>query len=308
MDVNGSPTDGCVKYILGYGNGNSSGWLLQMSSQFQQAYRSNPSRLLALAREACDTAHDPDSCRFVQSKGDHVDMAAIQQEAEYRSDSVEATLDSQREERREKARESDARFNGVMGALQSMPGANDPNAILNAGNQQAASIRSIGDANAAAARQRIADQQAAQQQVSAREQQEAQLVTQQQIAVRQQAAQQAQEQASQSQQANNYLPPITTQCIRLFWEPRLYNWASFENDCGQAINLTWIAKSPNDHFGAASADIAAGQSANTGWSQTEVTNKGGFSTFVCPSGSTAVDAVTGQGIRSPNTDYLCKKQ
>jgi hypothetical protein len=42
-----------------------------------------------------------------------------------------------------------------------------------------------------------------------------------------------------------YLAPITLNCVREFWDPKFYNWLSFENDCGQAIHLTWIAKSPN---------------------------------------------------------------
>jgi hypothetical protein len=105
-----------------------------------------------------------------------------------------------------------------------------------------------------------------------------------------------------------YLAPIAQSCVREFWNPKFYNWLSFENDCGQAINLTWIAKSPSDHFGAANANIAPGQSTNTGWSQTEVAAKGGFTLFICPAGSVAVDGNTRQMVSSPNATYSCKKQ
>jgi hypothetical protein len=77
---------------------------------------------------------------------------------------------------------------------------------------------------------------------------------------------------------------------------------------GRAINLTCIAKSPNDHFGPSNGDIAAGQSANTGWSQGEVATKGDFALFTCPVGSKAVDANTNQAISNPNATYHCKKQ
>jgi hypothetical protein len=108
--------------------------------------------------------------------------------------------------------------------------------------------------------------------------------------------------------SGTYLAPITQGCVREFWNPKFYDWLSFENDCGQAINLTWIAKSPSDRFGAANANIAPGQSTNTGWSQTEVATKGGFALFICPAGSVAVDGNTDQMVNSPNATYSCKKQ
>jgi hypothetical protein len=105
-----------------------------------------------------------------------------------------------------------------------------------------------------------------------------------------------------------YLEPITLNCVREFWDPKFYNWLSFENDCGQAIHLMWIARSSNDHFGASSADIGAGHSANTGWSKSEVAAKGDFAFFVCPLGSIAVDSNTGQSVNNPGATYRCKKQ
>lgn len=194
------------------------------------------------------------------------------------------------------------------GALSNVQQQNPSPSIADTANQQAAAIRAIGDTNAArqqqAAQARLAAQQAAQQ---AKLQQQADS----------QAAQQAQQTANQnaSSAGNNsrgdsgtYLAPISANCIRSFWDPKYYNWLSFENDCGQAINLTWIAKSPNDHFGASNGDIAAGRSANTGWSKDEVNAKGNFALFVCPAGSVAVDGTTRQMVSNPNATYSCKKQ
>jgi hypothetical protein len=276
----------------------------------------------------CTKYSMPDACtRFNQLGGD-VDLRAAQAAheanvAQDREDSV-ARNERQNEHNREasaRRQESDAQFNAVIDTLKSMPGGSDPNAIVNAGNQQAAAIRAVGDANAAqqqaAAQQRLAAQNAAQQAA-------------QQQAAAQQAAQQAQQvqraanQSTSSSTASNssgsggsgssggnsgtYLAPITQSCIRPFWDPKYYNWLSFENDCGQAVNLTWIAKSPNDHFGPSNGNIAAGQSANTGWSKDEVAAKGNFALFVCPAGSVAVDGTTRQMVSNPNATYSCKKQ
>jgi hypothetical protein len=108
--------------------------------------------------------------------------------------------------------------------------------------------------------------------------------------------------------SGTFLAPIAQNCVREFWDPKFYKWLSFENDCGQAIHLTWIAKSPNDHFGGSSGDIAPGRSANTGWNKNEVAAKGGFALFVCPAGSVAVDGTTRQVVSNPNATYSCKKQ
>jgi hypothetical protein len=189
--------------------------------------------------------------------------------------------------------------------------------ILQTANEQAAQIRAIGDANAAA------QQQAAQERVAA-----------QQLAAQQRAAAlQAQQQVNQldhSSGANasggngasygsggtgtagasetGYLTPISQGCVSEFWDPKYYNWLSFQNNCGQAVYLSWIAKNPSDTFGASSANLAPGQSTNSGWSQSEVAQKQNFALFVCPAGSFPVDGNTHQAIRSPDESFVCHKQ
>jgi len=108
----------------------------------------------------------PDCARYKALGGD-VDVNAVVGAANLRKQQAEAREQQYREDRAERHSESEARFNAVMGTLQSMPGGSDPNAIVNAGNQQAAATRAVGDANAAqqqaAAQQRLATEKAAQQ-------------------------------------------------------------------------------------------------------------------------------------------------
>jgi len=79
-------------------------------------------------------------------------------EDERREARLDAAAERNVEIHREEA-ESDSRTNAILGALQSMPGANDPNAVLDAGNRQAAAMRSIGDANAAQQRAAVVQPQ-----------------------------------------------------------------------------------------------------------------------------------------------------
>jgi hypothetical protein len=101
--------------------------------------------------------------------------------------------------------------------------------------------------------------------------------------------------------------PLAASCISQFWDPKFYNWLSFQNNCGQAIHLSYTANNPSDTFGMSAADIAAGRSSNTGRSQSEVNQKGGFNLYVCPAGYVPVDPSTNQSVSGPNKTFTCKQ-
>jgi hypothetical protein len=313
-DMNGHPTDGCIREIVGISEWTSP-WAYGGTATTQRlhTYDSDFSRLLQMARSSCTSTHDPYACRFISSHGEDVDLAAVQQEQAARSQAIERTQAQDHEEREEKARESDARFNAVMGALQSMPGANDPNAVLNAGNQQAAAIRAIGNANAA--------------------RQQSSYIPQPQTAIAPQTAmtnsssgtgaQSAQEQSgsgsgvsetsgasegtgSSSGNGAVYANPLPSSCVSTFWDPKYYNWLSFQNNCGQAIYLSYIFNS--GQYGFSAMNLAVGASGNSGQSQDEVKAQGGYKLAVCPAGFAPVDPSTGNALSQPNQNFSCKKQ
>jgi hypothetical protein len=159
-------------------------------------------------------------------------------------------LRQETEDRAERARQSDARFNTVLGALQSLPGGNDPNAIVNAGAQQAAALRAIGDANAARQQQdaqmRLASQRALLQTTNQASNIVAAPTTPSQGSVQVVTSSPgAQSNVSNSNSsvasgAIQYSTPLASSCVRQFWDPKTYNWLSFENNCGQAIYVTLI--------------------------------------------------------------------
>jgi TPR repeat protein len=105
-----------------------------------------------------------------------------------------------------------------------------------------------------------------------------------------------------------YAAPLAASCIGQFWDPKFYNWLSFQNNCGQDIHLSFIAKNPTDTFGMSAADLAGGKSTNTGRSQSEVNQKGGFNLYVCPAGYIPVDATTHEYVGRPNQTFTCKQQ
>ena len=44
--------------------------------------------------------------------------------------------------------------------------------------------------------------------------------------------------------ASQYVAPLSASCITQFWDPKFYNWLSFQNNCGQAIHFSFIATNP----------------------------------------------------------------
>jgi TPR repeat protein len=103
--------------------------------------------------------------------------------------------------------------------------------------------------------------------------------------------------------ASHYVSPVGASCISQFWDPKFYNWLSFQNNCGRAINLTY-----EGGISGATDGLGAGQATNTGWSQAEVTQKGVFSLYVCPAGYIPVDSSTDQVVNRPNQTFTCKQR
>ena len=103
-----------------------------------------------LARGALSYApSDVQAARYLSSHGANVDVNAAQEAFREAKDNSRVAVREQNAAMAAKEAASDSRRDALLGALQSVRGAGDPNAIVNAGNQQAAAIRAIGDANAA---------------------------------------------------------------------------------------------------------------------------------------------------------------
>ncbi|MGA9542386.1 MAG: hypothetical protein WBQ85_02380 [Candidatus Sulfotelmatobacter sp.] len=168
-DANGHPVDGCMAFIVGkwgtsyYPNlGGEVAWVGAFNNSRINAYSSDHAKLLSMAKEACTQDLDGASCYFLQTEtGQQANWAAIESATHERHGDLKTYYAAEDAQREQESRDKDARFNSVMNALQSMPGASDPNAIINAANQQAAAVRAAGDAEQQSAAQRRAASQIA---------------------------------------------------------------------------------------------------------------------------------------------------
>lgn len=276
---------------------------------FHQAYsRLGPSYkpvLMRMAERSCNTLHWRETCEYLSEQGEKADMNAVVQadneRREARDDWEEEVHENVAKQEAEASRPST-----LQTVLQAMPGATDPNAVLNAGNQQAAAIGAIGSANSA--RQQAQARQAAVAQRSV--QTNTSYVPQQPLPAASSVSTGSRDSGPQQQStlAAHYVSALPSSCIGQFWDPNYYNWLSFQNNCGQAIHLSWIAASQSDTFGMSAADLAPGATSNSGWNQAEVQRKAGFLFFVCPSSYVPVDVTTDQVVSRANQLFRCKQQ
>lgn len=289
-----SPVNRCMDWALSY----------------RSVYASDPQRLVHMARKTCDTIHDRDACQFLSAQGAAVDMAAV---AQAESDRHEATVEYRAQRAADLAQsqaDSAAHRDAILGALQSMPGANDPNAIVNAGNQQAAAIRALADANATRQQQFRTASQAALLQGDGSVASTPLAATASRPADGGSSVSAASAGPGSSTAANGnsvaYLAPLPSSCVRQFWDPQYYNWLSFGNLCAQTITLTFIFNHPVGWAMTGQMILAPGAQQNTGRSSSDITQAGGLDMYICPANTVPVD-MKGNTFNSNISQYQCKR-
>jgi hypothetical protein len=242
-----------------------------------------------------------DECEEFNNRGGHANLAAAraQWEANVQDEADQRKQDQ--EDRAERAQASDARFNAALGALQGLPGGNDPNAILNAGAQQAAAMRAVGDAHAE--RQAVVTQQ----RVSAQAPPPTYVSNKLSTAANSESPAPLPTTNPSDSATVSYLTPLNTSCVRQYWDPQVYNWLSFENDCGQPIYLTFIFHQTVGWAMSGGMNLAPSAHQNTGRSSNDINQAQGFDMYVCPGGSNPVD-LNGNTFNTNVAEYRCKPQ
>lgn len=272
-----------------------------------------PDEMMALARSALSYARsDFTAAQYISSHGGSANVAAAQQANEAARANTREVVQQHNDAADKVEAARDARRDAVLGSLQQMPGASDPNAILNAGNQQAAAIRAIGDANAARQQQNtqlhLASQRTPLQptgQVTSSTAGPA--ITSQSSAQVLPPSTGATSNVTGSNSAIQYSTPLAASCVRQFWDPNTYNWLSFENDCGQAIYVAYIPHRPGGWAIGGGMHLAPGDHNNIGLSKAEVNQTAGFDLYVCPTDSVPVD-LSGNTFTVNVAQYRCKAQ
>jgi TPR repeat protein len=293
----GTPMNGCVRAMTGRDSQLLSELSLKPYRDLIGVFKFQPRRLARLMWRSCTTIHDRESCEFLSSNGATVDMAAVAAVENERHEGIQEFRERTAAEADRSRAASEERRNAVLGALQAM-GGSDPNAILNAGNRQAAAIRAIGDANAIRASQiaqtRLVSQPAISQTIS------------QQPGAANATGSGAAPSASTTSNARD-LSPLPGTCVSRFWDANNYNWLALQNDCGQPIYVEFIFNHPVGWAMTGAANLGAGAHLDTGRSSNDINQAGGYELYVCPGGSVPVD-LNGQVLQTNVPEFRCHPQ
>ncbi|MGB7281273.1 MAG: hypothetical protein WBE13_03340 [Candidatus Acidiferrum sp.] len=107
------------------------------------------------------------------------------------------------------------------------------------------------------------------------------------------------------QKAAPYAQPVNN-CVSSFFDPTVYNWLSYQNNCSQEITVAFSAKNGTGIWG--SMNLQPGQKGNTGWSNSEIRSEGGVDYYACPYTYVATD-LNGKTIIAPAvSQFQCKWQ
>ncbi len=93
------------------------------------------------------------------------------------------------------------------------------------------------------------------------------------------------------------------QCVTSFYDPDMYHWLSFRNQCQEPISVTFCWKASTQ--GCGTVELQPGRHKSTGFSRSEIDSKGGYAGYVCPLGYLPVDA--GDNYVRGERQYRCKK-
>jgi TPR repeat protein len=319
----GTPMNGCVRAMTGRDANLLDNLNLKPYQDLVRVFKFQPKRLARIMWRSCTTIHDRESCEFLSSNDATVDMSAVVAAENERHEGIQESRERNAAELERSRAESENRRNAFLGALRSMGGSN-PNAILNAGNQQAAAIGAIAEANAARQRRdtqlRLTPTQMAPQTnnpapsvvvvSSSTPPPSAQPVVAPSGApatASNSGVAPSSSSGSTSSGAVQYLTPLASSCIRQFWDPNTYNWLSFENDCGQQIYVSFIPRQKGGWAMGGAMHLAPGHSNNTGLSSDDLSKAGGMGIYVCPADSLPVD-LNGNVLNTNVTEFRCKPQ
>lgn len=97
--------------------------------------------------------------------------------------------------------------------------------------------------------------------------------------------------------------PVLNSCIREFYDPGMYNYLTFKNNCSHSLTIVFVAKDGSDAGG--TMDLRPGAKDSVGRFAGRVPPLGSFQLYVCQAGYLPVDD-TGKVVSKPRTNFQCQ--
>lgn len=98
--------------------------------------------------------------------------------------------------------------------------------------------------------------------------------------------------------------PVLNSCIREFYDPGMYNYLTYKNNCTQSLSIVFVAKDGSGAGG--TMDLRPGAKDSIGRLEGgRVPKVGGFQLYVCQLGYVPVDD-NGQVVKKPRSNFRCQ--
>jgi len=109
--------------------------------------------------------------------------------------------------------------------------------------------------------------------------------------------------SAQTALADGHQNPVLNSCIREFYDPGMYNYLTFQNNCSQSLTMVFVAKDGSGASG--TMDLRPGAKDSVGKLAGKVPKVGGFQFYVCQSGYMPLDE-NGKVVTKPGSAFQCK--
>jgi hypothetical protein len=97
--------------------------------------------------------------------------------------------------------------------------------------------------------------------------------------------------------------PAFNSCIREFYDPGMYDYLTYKNNCSQSLTVVFVAKDGSGAGG--TMDLRPGGQDSIGKLAGRVPKIGDFQLYVCRSGDMPVDN-SGKVVSKPRASFQCK--
>ena len=97
--------------------------------------------------------------------------------------------------------------------------------------------------------------------------------------------------------------PAFNSCIREFYDPGMYGYLTYKNNCSHSLTVVFVAKDGSGASG--TMDLRPGGQDSIGKLAGRIPKIGEFQLYVCRSGDMPVDD-TGKVVSKPRTSFQCK--
>ncbi len=97
--------------------------------------------------------------------------------------------------------------------------------------------------------------------------------------------------------------PVLNSCIREFYDPEMYNYLTYKNNCSHSLTIVFVAKDGSGAGG--TMDLRPGGKDSVGMFAGRVSKIGGFQLYVCLVGYLPVDD-NGKVVSKPRTSFQCQ--